>query len=322
MKIRFLILLIVIVSFASTIQSQVVETSSGTVEFIGLEQWTPKIIQEKLGYNSSDQLHHCAASLKKIGFPDSVVMLYPEGDKTYTVITVVEPQYAEQVQYRSKPSASVAIADEWQNLMQIVEEKKFINGLLNYGSALGKKAITTDPQIKAEAWWKLLQERRSKKDYTLALKMLAGDSDVNNRIIAALILANFPEQDAAWLALVDGVRDENYLVSLTSIQALITLSKYTPKDVNWLPAASGIHHVLNGTNLFAFKPVINALIKTKASRKLARPLLRDGGSRLLLAYLKASHKEEKELARDLLIQLSGKDYGFDSVRWEKWISSL
>ena len=71
MKIRLLLSLLIIIGFSSVGQSQVVETSKGKVEFIGLEQWTPQMIQAKLGYSSTEALHLCAADLRKIlGFPD------------------------------------------------------------------------------------------------------------------------------------------------------------------------------------------------------------------------------------------------------------
>ena len=60
--------------------AQVVETSNGKVEFIGLEKWTPATIQEKLGYASPDKFHFCAADLKeRLKFADASVTVVNVG---------------------------------------------------------------------------------------------------------------------------------------------------------------------------------------------------------------------------------------------------
>ncbi len=119
----------------------------------------------------------------------------------------------------------------------------------------------------------------------------------------------------------EGVRDPDYWVSTTSTQSLITLTKYVPRIVNWTPVASSIKRILNGTNLYAFPFILEALFRTKVSTKLSKRLLLDGGE-MVMAYLKATHERERNLAHDLLVQLSGKDFGLDVSRWESWIAGL
>src|SRR5437870_3398858 len=62
--------------------------------------------------------------------------------------------------------------------------------------------------------------------------------------------------------------------------------------------------VESGTNLFAFKFVLNTLTKTQMSGKLTPLLLRTDGATLVIAYLNAHHQDEKEAARQFLMQLS------------------
>jgi len=68
-------------------------------------------------------------------------------------------------------------------------------------------------------------------------------------------------------------------------------------------------------------PIVKILTATKVSPKLAGPLLKGGGS-LLIDFLNAQRQSEKEAAHGLLVQLAGKDFGFDSSIWEAWIKSL
>jgi hypothetical protein len=195
--------------------------------------------------------------------------------------------------------------------------------LLDYGSTL-KNAINIDkPLIAGEktTWWRLLQQRTSKEDFQVAIKVLVEDREFQKRVAAAMILTNFADNDAAWLALMEGVRNENEFVKTACTQSLITLTKYVPRQIEWSSAASGIYHILNGTNLSALPHVIETLLKTKTSSKLAKTLLKNNGGRMLLAYLRAKHEREKSLAHRLLSQLSGKDFGFDDQRWSAWIAS-
>ncbi|HYP01339.1 MAG TPA: hypothetical protein VER76_14205 [Pyrinomonadaceae bacterium] len=324
MKRRLLLLLLVTIGFSSAAQSQVIETSRGKVEFIGLEQWTPGMIQTKLGHSSNDALHFCAADLrKKLGFADSVVDVSLEDGKLYTIIAVVEPQYADHVRYRPEPSSSSPAPLEWRDLLPVVEQNRALNNLLDYGQTLKGAIKVEKPYLQDsdldKTWWPLLGQRRSERDYRQALARLGGDSDYRNRMIAAMILTNFAERDGAWLALMDGVRDKNHLVNSACYQALITLTTYVPRKVDWAKAAHGIRHILSGTNLFAFKHVLKTLTTTKVSAKLAPVLLGSGRAKLLLAYLRAEHKDEKEAARRFLVQLSGKDFGYDGEKWRAWV---
>jgi hypothetical protein len=43
------------------------------MEFIGFEQWTPQMIQERSHYRSTGQFRYSVTDLKKTGVPDAVV---------------------------------------------------------------------------------------------------------------------------------------------------------------------------------------------------------------------------------------------------------
>lgn len=324
MKPLILVLLLLFIS-CSHVVAQVVETSKGKVEFIGLEKWTPELIREKLEYKSPDNFHFCAADLKaKLNFADVSVTLDRENNRAYTIITVVEPEYARFVVFKPRPTGSVQIPESWQSLAQLIQERGILNEILDYGSTL-KKSNKTEKALLVEAdraWWKLLQERRNKFDFQTALKVLSEDKEWKNRSAAALILTNFPEKDAAWQALLSGIRDKDARVNSASFQSLITLTKYVPRRVNWSPAAESIRHILNGTNLFALEHTIKALLKTNVSRKIGKDLLKNGGGRMLLAYLRANNEERKSLSHELLVRLSGKDLGYDKAKWSKWMETI
>lgn len=326
MNTRIITLLFIISFFAvSPLSAQTVKTSKGKVEFIGLEKWTPALIQEKLGYESTDSFHFCAADLQaKLKFADVSVTFDLWNGKSYTIITVVEPEYAHLVNYRPTPTGEVNIPASWQALTKLLEERMILNEILDYGSTLENADKNEKPLLENAdtSWWKLLRERRGKEDFQIALKALAEDKDFENRAAAALILTNFADRDEAWIALIEAVKDKDSRVNSAALQTLITLTKYVPRKVNWDHAAPAIRHILNGTNLFALHHTIRTLLKTEVSPKLAKEIFKDNGGRMLFVYLRAENEERKQIARELLRRFSGRNFGADETEWRRWAETI
>jgi hypothetical protein len=120
---------VLVVFFAVwSVSAQTVESSKGKVEFIRLEKWMPQMIQEKLGYESTDSFHFCASDLQsKLKFADASVTLDCWNGKNYTIITVVEPEYAHLVNYRATQTGEVKIPASWQPLKKLIEERTILN---------------------------------------------------------------------------------------------------------------------------------------------------------------------------------------------------
>jgi len=43
---------------------------------------------------------------------------------------------------------------------------------------------------------------------------------------------------------------------------------------------------------------------------------------LILSYLKANHEIEKNLAHDFLVNITGKDFGYNIAKWENYLVNL
>ncbi len=305
--------------------AQVVETSTGVIEFLGLEKWTPKMIQGRLGYTSADQLHYCAADLNKIGFPDAAVFGYSDHGRRYTVITVVEPQRAADVVYGPRPARHISIPEPWQALRKAVQDPKFLEGgVLDYARTL-PGARTDQPPLAdgtAQDWWPALHVQNGEADYKQAREVLSAADDPGERAVAAVVLMNFADHDGAWHSLVKGLRDPESLVNATCLQGLNSLATYLPRKVGWASVQSDMVRILRGTNLFAFPFLLKVLTVTKIEPTLARPLLGHGGGRIVLAYLRAVHQDEHNIAHGFLVQLHGSDLGNESSPWETWVASL
>jgi hypothetical protein len=322
---RVLFLVVFVWAGCPAASSQVVETPNGRLEFVGLEKWDIATIEQRLGYDSLENLscnfRHDLTG--KLGFADAHCASYAEGGRPYKVITVLEPESSARIRYLPEPKKHLDIPQAWTELFKVVTEQEFLNTILDYGSTL-ENAITKETLMPAEdeKWFVLLQERRSEADFNFALDRLSQDGDYQHRVVAALVLTNFGQRDSAWRALVGGLRDANELVRVVCAEALLSLANYTPRKVDWSSSTADLNLLLSGTNLFAYAWVIQILIETEVSPKLARPLLKDEAGELLLAYLNASHNHEREIAHDLLAQLSGRDFGFDGRRWRAWVATV
>jgi hypothetical protein len=327
MKSRTVIgLLFVLATLASSSSNaQVVQTSAGTVEFIGLEKWTPTEIQHRLGYVSPDQLHYCAADLKKIGFPEVAVVGYAKNGHRNFVVTVLEPDRAGEVNYKSHPSRKISLQAKWNDLKRIVKEPHFLEGgILDYGRTL-PGAITARPWLSdgtPQTWWTTLREFRSDSDFQQAHEILQTSDDRDARAVAALALMNFSSADAAWRDLVSGLRDPDDLVQSTCLQALNSLATFHPRKVDWTPALSDLTALLHGTDLFAFQFVLKALTATKIDTSLASPLLGHGGARLVIDYLGATNDDDRGFAHAFLVAIAGRDLGSDPSSWVSWVEHL
>jgi hypothetical protein len=93
---------------------QVVQSKHGPVEFIGLENWTPAQVQEKLERLPDGEIHYCAADLKTAGMADASVVVYIDDDKKwYTVVGLVEGQRAGEIARRARPAGDLRTPAQW-----------------------------------------------------------------------------------------------------------------------------------------------------------------------------------------------------------------
>jgi hypothetical protein len=168
---------------------------------------------------------------------------------------------------------------------------------------------------------RFLRAHRTRKDRDLALATLAKDGNEDNRVVAAVLLANFASDDSVWWALVDALRDPSAMVSGSAGQVLSTLRREVPHRVNWMPATETVRAILDGTNLFAHNELMEVLAATGVDPALAQPLLKGGGY-IVLAKLQSQGVVERQAARRFLVQIAGRDLGDNLGTWGEWLRGL
>lgn len=331
---RSILRLALTVAAAQLLPAQVIETKAGSMEFLGLKRWTAQRLLDSIEAHTpgaeENGPHACGAVLTgEMGFPDASVLGIPDSaGNMYWLVTVIEPEDSARVQYLPRPKRSDPSPDGWRQFAMLLDRSAMLDqsAIASYGQIMKGNRDSAIAMVtawngemesvgrgsryaveEADSAWAFLSAHRSAADLKRALRMLKEDGNSTNRRIAALILSNFPEDDAAWNALLDAQRDSDRMQQVrTAAESVLQLFRQEDRrSVDWRPAGKSIRALLAGTNLFAFVSTLELLAATGVDPSLAEPVLR-GNTDLMNAYLRASRPEVRDVARRVVGLLSGR----------------
>jgi hypothetical protein len=304
-----------------------------TIEVVGLERWTVQMIQDSMDrYSPGDSLqsHACAAILRyKLHFADAASTTFSSGPSDtmeYDFVAVVEPQDSARVRYRMMPLDTLPPLPEWREFVTFTGRNLDALELAMYVHAMPGDHHDTMPTFvrrdsaRVVRVLAFLQSHAGIADATLARRVLATDRNVLNRSVAAAVLANF-DDDTTVSTLVSALTEREGWAKGFAMQALIAIAAGRSRRIDWGIAASDIHAILDGTNLYALDQLMTLLVQTAVDSSLARPFLRHGG-RAVLAFAGARQPETRLNALSFLRAISGRDYGANLAQWSAWINSL
>jgi hypothetical protein len=313
----------------------------GRVEVLGLRRWTLQMLQDSIRkYVPGQSLHDaaCMVTLRdSLHFAEASVttyMLAPPGAprRDFLSITLVEPEDRARVVWDERPRneftsmlpdyagiilpVTDSVGGLWQRRLRPWHEAYFFEPTRRARRLADAPAAA---RADAERLWSFLEARRAEPHRQLATKTLRNDGFYVNRLVAAMVLSNFPANDSTWWVLTRALRDPREQVRGTASVALSTLPDRT---VDWRPAVADLRLLLGGTNLPAQREVIDLLVRTKVDPSLAAPLLRDNGD-WVLAHLGSEAPGASTSAHSLLIRLNGgTDLGRARAPWAEWIARL
>ncbi|HEU5209692.1 MAG TPA: HEAT repeat domain-containing protein, partial [Longimicrobiales bacterium] len=316
------------------------------VEVFGLRHWTPAALQDSISRKVPGQALHDAACMATLtqtfGFADAEVtrltMVGGPGAKSptdrrhYLLIKLVEPQDSAEVVWAPEPRGMSVLRPEYASLVQpsLGETHAtafgwtwFLPALQYYGldSAGRAQGLKQYPQLQKDAsrLWAFLDAQSSPASRDLALIALRDDALYVNRLVAAMILVNFADEDAAWLALVEAMRDSHPAVRALATHALGTMK---PRTVDWTPAVPTLRLLIGGTNVRAFEDVVQMLVQTGIAPAHGRALL-SGNSRWVLEHLRAENPMTLERTTRFLKRMNGgRDASASKGGWEAWLARL
>lgn len=318
------------------------DSPRGRVEVLGLRQWTLQALQDSIQHRVPGQTladAACMVTLRdSLHFADASVnsLTYSTkpgaAEQHYLVIKVIEPREAARVLWSPAPRDSFKVLrPEYAPVILPVTDSlgriwmaRLLGPLQSYGRAPSERAAALRSRPRAarddaERLWRFLDAHRSEADRRTAVAALRRDGPYINRVVAAAVLANFPEQDSTWWALAEALRDGNEAVRTT---ALTVLRGMPARQVDWAPAVPALRALLGGTNVGATQEVLELLGHTHVSAELARPLLHDNGG-WVLTHLRAEYPGASYSAHALLVRLNnGRDLGTSDAAWASWIATL
>jgi hypothetical protein len=312
---------------SSEAAAQAVDSTAGRVEVIGLRRWTISMLRDSLrAYRPDVDLGDaaCGEVLRdSLGFAEAGVLRFPDGR---VVLTVIEPSDSARVVLRPVSGAAVVPRGPWDRLRALQDQGGFTidYAIDTYLAHTSGQDIPLERGDSALVWsvWSLLEEPSTPMEARDALRVLAHAPDPQLRRAAAGYVVRYPDQPAVWYALVSALRDPDWDVRSAANGALRTLRTHARRQIDWQPAVEDLRHLLNGTTLVYHTEVITLLLATEVSPQLARDLLSRAGVALLLEQQAAQHEYVREPARELLVRLSGRDYGSAAGAWQAWVDSV
>jgi hypothetical protein len=322
------------------------------IEVIGLRRWTTDMIQDSLRKYAPRQTldsANVASTLRyKLHFADAAVdtsvQVFDENETTQVTVGVREPQDSARVHYVPQTLDTIPRVAEWKAItakltggdnarrLSVVARRhlegpprEIVDSSVRAHpttSRLGYAFETPEDSVAASSVLDALAKRTSDRDFATALQTIEQSTSLPDRIVAALILANFPARDSAWRALVrTAVGQRQAQDASIAAQGLVGLSERFARPVDWTPVATTIHDVLDGTALMALPAVAAAVARTGGAPRDARAYL-GGGGEMLTAYLESANPDLSEPAHRLLVALRGSDLGTDPEPWRAWIRTL
>lgn len=336
---------LLVTSVGEQVQAQIAyDSPRGRVEVLGLRRWTLEALHDSVRARGRGLALHDAACMvvlrDSLRFADALVSetMYQPADGgapvTYVLIKVVEPSDSARVRWDLAPRDTFKVVrPSYAHVVLPVTDSagNFWRGrimwpLQFYRAQATRRATVRQvaPRLREQALadgerlWRFLASRRSAVDQLTARRVLRGDGFYVNRLVAAAVLANFPEQDSTWWALMAALRDPNEAVREA---AAAVLGQLPPRRVDWAPAAPGLRLLLGGTNVGATQLVLQLLVRTGISPDLAGPLLRGNGD-WVLEHLRAEFPGDRFAARAFLSRLNGgRDLGSPEA-WSAWVARL
>lgn len=315
--------------------AQELGTPEGRVEFIGLHHWTPEQVRDTLAALRPDvplTSGACAVVLREdAGFPQAAVTRYSFQNRPaqdHIVITLVEPEERDRVRYLSSPPDSLGPRERWAMAYDILENRPWAWNLATqyrYSTPgpemwAGREGVDTMDLYETRDF---LERHATEQDLDLAIEILTRDRNVSSRIIAVGILAGFPNREESWHALIRAARGfgpDDWGRDRVSV-TINTLDRQVPDSMDWSPVAEDLSALLDGTNLYAFIPLLEVLTRTGLPPELTRELM-SGGAPLVIDHLAAKSSRPRQAARRFLERVSGEQHGDDVEAWRMWIAGL
>lgn len=313
---------------------QVIAGPNGPVEFIGLQDWDAQELFDAIReLDPSRPFSACAADMRfRLGFADAGAFRYGDigSDEWYTLVVGVED--SARVRYRQTGSETVSLPEAWQDLRTVAlvymrtldafartrqSRDITVDGVTVSSRELAER-MGADPET-LDRVGHFLDRTDGEDDRRLAHEVLASDSSWVARSVATLVLGNFLDDDMSWHALAGSLIDPDARVGSVAMSVIDGMGPGKWDPVRWAEARATLSAIMGGTNPFAFRSILKALVATDIDPEFAQRLVRENPD-LLLAHVGVEHEYVRRPALAFLRAISGEDHGADVGAWTAWVN--
>lgn len=303
------------------------------VEAAGLQHWTLERVENAVAEAGMSLFATRAEPRRLRTLPDTFpqgVIYQGRGDSAVTVfVALVEPEDAHLVKVRAIGEDTTGSRVQWPVLGELarapfgVLERGVRERIRARAAGLRPKLLASMLADSAElrGVWRTLDAHSTSEDAAAAREVLTTSPHVDDRVAAVAILSSFPEEDAAWHALVGALLDPNDRVREYAHAVLHAFLSDYPRRVDWRPAAADLHALLAGSVLMYLPDVLDLLVATGVGPELAGPLLEDGGHAVLM-FAGAQNPWARGPAHRFLRAVSGRQSSATPAEWRAWIAEL
>lgn len=314
------------------------DVPTGRVEVLGLERWTRRMLEDSIAHYAPGQTLQsagCMATMRyQLKFRDALVRRYrgydgPTSTREFLSIRLVEPGNRTVGQWRSiSTDPFQSLLPEYAPLIVPVTDsvgnvytQRILNGLYTRDSITRQRILTRADSSTRQDYLRaseFLLAHQSERERSRAMWALDSSSVFSNRIVAALVLSEFPTKNSSWHALVRALRDPHESVRGAASTALARMPR---RSVDWAPAQADLRALLGGTNVGEMESVMDLLVETQVSPDLARALLRGNDVWILRLLTSEAPMSSRQVRAFLVAMNRGKDLGAAPAAWHTWMAS-
>lgn len=291
------------------------------LEEIGRQELEDSVARHRPGTDLASTA--CAVVLRdSMGYPDASVhhrttrRPWPwVPPREQVSITVIGRDLSSHVRFRTVPEARPEVARWSEGLRLLREHRRAPAAFRDPDFLRGDVGGAPGGARRLRSW---VGDHDAPEDWRLARRTLTSDGRPDHRILAALVLTNFPRRDSSYRLLADGLRYPPGPASTLAGLVLRGMAEAHRHRVDWSPARGTLDALLGGTHVSAFEDVLLALRHTGIEPRLARELVRENphvfrmkvGSRF-------EHVRRPVIA--FLEAVLGGDRGGDPGAWLRWL---
>lgn len=317
----------------------IIITDDGMVEIIGLETWSVNMVEDSMKHYADgagfNQIY-CNAVLDKLPFASAVSTTSFKNNKKLVVVSIIEPEYLNQISYFESPHDTLELYDDWKWIteykdnnsyaFQFALDTKFENDIVSvrnsydeFATVLSIYGLSFDTSgvsdFKAN-----LSKINKLSDFEIAKHTLLYDANFDNRFQALCVLLNFYQIPQSYYLILNLLREKDPIASVYSGKILKALISTDLPALQFSQYKHSVKSLLQGTNLEHFFLILDFLKSIPNITDEEKIKILNYCKRMLAHFLTSDFYRENAISflENFVESYGGKNH----ENWIKFLSEL